>query len=52
MSNIQLKELARQAQNKYNREWRKKNPEKARRIQENYWLRKAEKLLQEQKEQK
>lgn len=34
---------AREAQNAYTREWRKKNPDKVRQYNQNYWARKAEK---------
>lgn len=33
-------EAVRLLKNAYNREWRKKNPEKARAIQERYWQKK------------
>ncbi len=38
---------AREAQRAYNREWRRKNPEKKKAQNERYWARKAEKLRQE-----
>ncbi|NLD33159.1 MAG: hypothetical protein GX662_13040 [Trichococcus flocculiformis] len=45
----QLSEEARKARNEYYREWRKKNPEKVKQAQENYWKKKA-KEMQKQKE--
>ena len=42
-----VKEAARLAKNAYAREWRKKNPEKARAATERYWMRVAEKRLTE-----
>lgn len=35
------------AKRRYDREWRKKNPEKVKAIQERYWLRKAQKMESE-----
>ena len=35
---------AREARNAYFREWRRRNPEKAKRIRQRYWERKAEEL--------
>lgn len=35
------KEAARLARNQYMREWRRKNPEKARAIAERHWIRKG-----------
>lgn len=34
-----MREKARQARNSYQRDWRKKNPEKVRAINERYWAR-------------
>lgn len=34
---------AREARNKYSREWRKKNPDKVKSYREKYWTRKAAK---------
>lgn len=34
-------EAARRARNEYQREWRRRNPEKVRAAQKRYWLRKA-----------
>lgn len=36
----------------YQKEWRKKNPDKVKKNQENYWKRKAEKLIAEQNKEK
>jgi len=35
-------EAARKARNAYQREWRKKNPEKVKQINERYWLRRIQ----------
>lgn len=43
-----LKQVARDARNKYRREWYRNNRDKVKAQQERYWLRKAEKLLQAQ----
>ena len=42
------KEAARAARNKYSREWRAKNPDKVREINERYWARRAEREAAEQ----
>ena len=44
------KKLAAEARNAYAREWRAKNPDKVRKNNANYWLRKAEKISMEKKE--
>lgn len=38
---------ARAARAKYMREWRKKNPDKAKAIKDRYWERQAEKIRQQ-----
>lgn len=38
---MELSEAARQARNKYSREYRRKNPDKIKRYNDNYWERKA-----------
>ena len=49
----QLSEEARKARNAYYREWRKKNPEKAKQNLERYWMKKAlERQEREEKEAK
>ena len=35
-------EKARKARNAYQREWRRKNPERVKRINERYWLRRVQ----------
>ena len=40
-------QIRRDYMREYLREWRKKNPEKVREHQQNYWVRKAEKMLAE-----
>lgn len=42
--------LAAEARNAYAREWRAKNPDKVRKNNANYWLRKASKSAKEKKE--
>ncbi|MGI6688554.1 MAG: hypothetical protein ACOX6Y_09480 [Christensenellales bacterium] len=42
-----LSDRAREVKNAYAREWRRRNPEKTKKIQQRYWERKA-KLLAEQ----
>lgn len=39
---------AREAQNAYNREWYRKNPDKAKAIRQRYWAKKAEQMKREQ----
>ena len=39
----------REAKREYAREWRKKNPERAARIQERFWLKKAEQIRSRQR---
>lgn len=38
------------ARNAYMREWRKKNPERAKAINDRYWARRAERLAAEREE--
>lgn len=45
-------EKARQARNAYAREWRKKNPEKARANNIRYWARRAEREIAQREKQK
>lgn len=44
------KKLAAEARNAYARQWRAKNPDKVRKNNANYWLRKANKAALAQKE--
>ena len=44
------KKLAAEARNAYAREWRAKNPDKVKKNNANYWLRKAGKMVTEKKE--
>ena len=44
------KKLAAEARNAYARAWRAKNPDKVRKNNANYWLRKAGKTVSEDKE--
>ena len=39
--------LVREERAKYMREWRKKNPEKVREINDRYWLKRAERATKE-----
>lgn len=44
-----LENMARELRNKYQREWRKQNPEKVKIIIQRHWLRKAQAELEQQK---
>lgn len=44
------KELAREAKNRYLREWRKRNPEKVKAAEERYWARKAKEAKESAKQ--
>lgn len=46
----QLSKEANAARNAYYRAWRKRNPEKMKQYQENYWKKKAEEIQEEEKE--
>lgn len=39
-------EAAKEARNKYQREWRARNPDRVRAISERYWLKKAGEIMQ------
>lgn len=45
-----LDNAAREARNRYYREWRKKNPEKVKESNERYWAKKAAEIAAEEKE--
>ena len=47
---MKLDTKAREAKNAYLREWRKKNPERARAIQARYWAKKAEQMRGERED--
>lgn len=47
MAEINKVELAKQIRNDYYKQWRKNNKEKVKQYNQNKWLKKAEKLLQE-----
>ena len=49
MTADEIRELSRQEMARYHREWRRKNPDKAKAIQDRYWAKKA---LQRENEQK
>lgn len=42
-----IQDLAREAQRKYQREWRAKNRDKVRQHNQNYWKKKAEQQIKE-----
>jgi len=44
------KQLASRLQREYHQQWRKNNPEKVKANTENFWLRKANELIESQKE--
>lgn len=48
MTDAELKELARQEQNKYHREWRAKNRDKVKATNERYWQRRAARLAEQE----
>ena len=47
LTDEQIKELAREKQREYLREWRKRNPDKVREYNERYWRRRALRELKE-----
>lgn len=47
MTDAEIKELARQEQNRYHREWNAKNPDRRREINRRYWERRAARLAAE-----
>ena len=49
-NNLELENAARIERNEYYRKYRAANKDKIKRINENYWKRKAEKKLNEQEE--
>lgn len=48
MDHKTLEEAAKEERLKYYREWRRKNPDKVKQHNKNYWLKRAEKKLQEE----
>ena len=49
MDNLKAqKQAAIEARRAYQKEWRKKNPDKVREAQDRYWMNRAAKMLQEQ----
>ena len=44
VNEMTVTEKARLARNAYYREWRRKNPERNKAIQERYWVRKVERM--------
>lgn len=45
MSDVGLEEKARELKREYEREWRRKNPEKVKQYNRNRWLKKAKQQL-------
>jgi len=45
-----LEELAKEERLRYFREWRRNNPDKVKKHNENYWLNRAQKRLREEEE--
>lgn len=45
-------ELAREARNRYLREWRAKNPARVKAMRDRYWIRRAQKLMNAEREEK
>ena len=52
MIDAELREKAIEARKAYQREWRRKNPDKVRAINERYWQKKATKILASSKAEK
>ena len=50
MDELEMMKAAREAHNAYNREWRKKNPEKVKAAQQRYWIKKVEQMKREQEQ--
>ena len=48
LEDLSLLEKARQERNKYMREYRKRNPEKTKEINQRYWIKKAKKALKDE----
>ena len=46
-----ISQEAKEARNAYYREWRKKNPEKVKRAQEKYWMKKVKEMQEQEEEQ-
>lgn len=49
MDNKVIDDKVREAKRKYQRDWRKKNPEKAAAIYRRYWLKKAAQIIEQEK---
>ena len=50
LTDEQLQELAKKIRREYQREWRKKNPDKVKEYNQSYWRRRALRELKEQQE--
>lgn len=48
--NKEVEKMAKEAQNRYAREWRKKNPDKVRETNRKYWVRRVEREISKRKE--
>lgn len=48
MNDKSLEELAKEERLRYFREWRRNNPDKVKKHNENYWLNRAQKRLREE----
>ena len=49
LTDKEIQELAREKQREYQREWRKKNPDKVKEYNKRYWRKKALEMLKESK---
>lgn len=47
LTDKEIQELAREKQREYQREWRKRNPEKIKEYNQRYWIRRALRELKE-----
>ncbi len=47
LTDKEMQELAREKQREYQREWRKRNPEKIKEYNQRYWIRRALRELKE-----
>lgn len=52
MTDIELKALAAEEKRRYMREWKRAHPEEVKAARERYWIRKALKRLEEEKNNK
>lgn len=52
MTENTIENMAKLTRNQYHNNWQKQNPEKVKKAQERYWQKKAQKMLEEQKNNK